>query len=274
MDNIHLIDSHAHMTDSAFNEDRDEIIKASIAAGVKNIIEIGCNTDEWQPSLELCEKYKGNIFCALGLHPEYKNNFTEEKYAELERLVHRPEVLAIGEIGLDYFWEPVEREKQISVFEKMLALTEEVNKPVVLHIRKAKEDGDYSAYEDVFEILKNGGCWRPAKNKFTGVLHCFSGRETDAYKALDMGMCLGINGIISYKKNDELRETVKKVGLKNIILETDCPYLPPQSKRGTRNSPVNIPEIAVFIADMLNVRPEEAAEITTQNCRDLFGYNF
>lgn len=151
----------------------------------------------------------------------------------------------------------------------MLSLTSEVKKPIILHARKNADPGDWGAYGDLFKILKSD--WRAQTG---GVMHCFSGRYEDAVKALDIGLKLGVNGIITYKKNNDLRETIKKAGVKNILFETDCPYLPPQSKRGIRNDPSNIPEIARFTADFLNMRVEEAAEITTENCRAAFGVNF
>ncbi len=261
MDNF-LIDSHAHILDGAFDADRDAVLQASFDAGVKQIIEIGCNTDEWLPALALCAAYPRAIYAVLGLHPEFAGNFSEEKFNELKNLLTREEVVGIGEIGLDYFHEPFSKEQQQMVFEQVLSLTREIKKPAVLHIRKSKAETDFSAYQDTFNILK--------KYSSPGVLHCFSGRYEDAVRAVDMGYFLGINAIITYKKNEDLRSTVKKIGLKHILLETDCPYLPPQSKRGTRNSPANIPEFAQFMADYLNLNLDDLAAITSANCQKLF----
>ncbi|WP_424245730.1 TatD DNase family protein [Elusimicrobium posterum] len=269
---LHLIDSHAHMTDSAFDADRAEVLQNCFDANVKNIIEIGCNIDEWQPVLDLTHKYDGKIFAVLGLHPSYLNNFSAKALDDLKEHLKNPKALGLGEIGLDYVHIAVPEEEQKNHFKQLLLLTKDNPKPIVLHARRKESvAGDYGVYDDMFRILEE--YWTPKKGS-EGVLHCFSGRYQDALAAVDMGLKLGINGIITYKKNDDLRETVKKVGLKNILLETDCPYLPPQIVRGQRNSPVYIPTIATYVADVLGISLEEVAEVTTQNCRETFNHNF
>ncbi|WP_187146163.1 TatD family hydrolase [Elusimicrobium minutum] len=263
---IHFIDSHAHMTDPAFDSDRDAVIKSCFEAGVKNIIEIGCDTAEWAPSLALADKYKGNIYTVLGIHPSCANNYSEAALEELKKLLLLPSVVGFGEIGLDYIHTSTSIEEQKQIFSDLLCITKEISKPIVLHARKNNDPEDYGVYGDMFKILKQS--WTPSKT--AGVLHCFSGRYEHAVSALDMGLKLGINGIITYKKNNDLRETLKKVGLENILLETDCPYLPPQSIRGQRNSPRYIPEIATYIADYLGIQVEKVAEITTHNTKEMF----
>ncbi|MGB2578477.1 TatD DNase family protein [Elusimicrobium simillimum] len=265
--NIHLIDSHAHMTDPAFDADRDAVIEACVKNGVKNILEIGCDVPEWEPTLELAAKYKGIVYPVLGLHPSCGSNYSEDVLARLADLIVRPEVVAIGEIGLDYVHMSTAAEAQKEIFTNILGFTKTVNKPIVLHARKNNDPEDWGVYGDMFSILKSS--WMPGKTG--GVLHCFSGLYEHAAAALDMGLKLGINGIITYKKNNDLRETLKKVGLKNILLETDCPYLPPQSIRGQRNSPLSIPEIATFIADYLGVTVAQVADTTTENSKKMFG---
>lgn len=257
-----FIDSHAHVGDGAFDADRDAVLEASFAAGVEKIIEIGCAPQEWAPTLDLCAKYGGKIYGALGVHPQYADKFSEENFTFLKQLLKRPEIVAVGETGLDYFWEPFSGSVQAEVFERQLAAAVEINKPVSLHIRKARAEQDFAAYEDAFAILKN--------HSVRGVLHCFSGRREDAERALDAGLLLGINAIITYKKNDDLRATLRYAGLENIVLETDCPYLPPQARRGQRNTPQSVPEIGQFIADFLNVPVEDVARVTTENCKKIF----
>ncbi|MDR0952641.1 MAG: TatD family hydrolase, partial [Elusimicrobiota bacterium] len=136
-------------------------------------------------------------------------------------------------------------------------------KPIILHCRKGAGEEDFSAYEDLFALLKNA----PLNG---GIMHCFSGRYIDATRALDHGFLIGATGIIGYKKNNDLRESFKKIGLKNIVVETDCPYLPPQSKRGKRNEPANIPEIAATLAEILGEPLSRVADITTQNTTNIF----
>lgn len=259
-----FIDSHAHINDEAFDSDRKDVIEKSLLAGVKNIVEIACEEPEWQQAVNLCAKYP-QVFCAVcGIHPIYASARTEEQIKKLKEFLKNPIFRAVGEIGLDYAWlnSSTEQEQQ-NVFEEMLALAKETDKKVVLHCRKTNEPNDFKAYEDLFAIIKN-------HDAQGGIFHCFSARYEDAKRALDRGFLLGLNGVISYKKNNDLREVIKKIGIEHFVLETDCPYLPPQTKRGQRNSPQNIPEIAEFLAGLLNISLETCAEITTQNAKNFF----
>lgn len=259
-----FIDSHAHLNDEAFNSDREQVISACFSANVKQIVEIACETNEWQPALELCQKYQGQIYAAGSVHPINAAQLTEDSLQELKKYLALDVFRAVGEIGLDYFYEDSSpRPLQQKVFETQLDLAQNIKKPIILHCRKSKQEQDFSAYEDMFAIMNSF-------NLSGGILHCFSGRKEDAYRALDKGFYLGINGIIGYKKNDDIRQIIKQVGLKYLLLETDCPYLPPQSKRGQRNSPVNIPEIAQNLADILGVTVQEVADITTKNSKAFY----
>jgi len=266
----YFIDSHAHILDAAFDADRAAVLDKTFASGVKNIVEIACDVGEWAPALELAAKYDGKIFAAAGIHPSMAGNFSSAVFEDLKKVLGQEKVVALGEIGLDYVHMSGTEEQQQEVFSKMLSLTSEIKKPIILHARKNAAPDDWGVYGDLFKILKSD--WKPSESG--GIMHCFSGRYEDAVKALDAGLKLGVNGIITYKKNEDLRLTIKKAGVKNIVLETDCPYLPPQSKRGKRNDSSNIPEIAQFTADFLNIHVEKLAEITTENCRKIFGINF
>lgn len=259
-----FIDSHAHVNDPAFDADRAEVIQKSFNAGLSHIMEIACEPQEWQPAVKLCAEYKNKIYSVGGIHPIYAKAMNEENLKELRTFLALPEVRAVGEIGLDYAYEDESpKDIQNNTFETMLQLAAEVKKPIVLHCRKTNEADDFSAYDDMFALLK--------KASFnSGIMHCFSGRYSDAVQALDSGLLIGINGIIGYKKNDDVRETVKKIGLKYLVVETDCPYLPPQSKRGKRNDPSNIPEIAGTLADVLALPLSKVADITTQNTMQIF----
>ncbi len=261
---ITFIDSHAHLNDDAFNEDREQVINCCFEAGVKQMVEIACEVPEWQQAFDLCQKYKGQIYAAASIHPINAKQLTDESFENLTKFLSYDNFKAVGEIGLDYFYEDSSpRALQQEVFERQLELAQTIKKPIILHCRQGKDKQDYSAYEDMFFALKK-------YNLSGGILHCFSGRKEDAYRALDMGFYLGINGIIGYKKNDDIRQIIKQVGLKYLMLETDCPYLPPQSKRGQRNSPVNIPEIAQTLADILGKNINEVADVTTQNAKAFY----
>lgn len=260
-----FIDSHAHINDEAFNADREDVIKKSLLAGVKNMVEIACEEPEWQQAVDLCAKYP-QVFCAVcGIHPIYASQRTQEQIKKLKEFLKNSIFRAVGEIGLDYAWlnSSTEQEQQ-NVFEEMLTLAKETNKKVVLHCRKTNEPSDFKAYEDLFAIIKN-------HDAQGGIFHCFSARYEDAKRALDRGFLLGLNGVISYKRNNDLREVIKKIGVEHFVLETDCPYLPPQTKRGQRNTPENIPEIGAYLAELLNIPLETCAQITTQNAKNFFG---
>ncbi len=267
---MQFIDSHAHLNDPAFDADRDELIARRLPqAGLAACVEIACAPDEWQPAFSLVEKYPGFIGAVLGIHPEYAPKYGPQEQAELARLITDKRTLAVGETGLDYTCLDVSsKELQHQTFLQMIELANQTQKPLVLHVRRAGEE--YSAYDDTFAALKHN--WKNASaTAYPGVLHCFCARYEEAKRALDHGLLLGVNGCFTYKKNEYIREAVKKAGADKIILETDCPYLSPQGKRGTRNDPGNIPLLAQFIADYLDVPLETLADKTVQNTKKLYG---
>lgn len=265
-----FIDSHAHLTDPAFDADRDDLISRVLPqAHIRTSVEIGCAPEEWQPALDLAQKYPQTIVPVLGVHPEYALKFTLAHHAPYAQLVKLPQVAAVGEVGLDYTClEEAGKDAQLALFSHMIAAADQAQKPLVLHVRRVGED--YAPYEDTFSLLKRE--WKQTLSRpYAGVLHCFCARYEEAKQALDMGLLLGINGCFTYKKNEYIREAVKKVGADKIILETDCPYLSPQGKRGTRNDPSNIPLIAQFAADYLNIPLEELAGKTVRQTKLLYG---
>ncbi len=266
---MQFIDSHAHLNDPAFDADRPEVLAKLPAAQLAWSIEIGCAPEEWAPALDLADRYPQFIRAVLGVHPEYAIKTTEKDLQRLPSLLQQDTCVAVGEIGLDYTCLDVSnKELQHQMLLRMLQLANPAQKPLVLHIRREGEN--YAAYEDTFAALKHN--WQPpARAAYPGVLHCFCARYEEAKKALDMGMLLGINGCFTYKKNEYIREAVKKAGADKLVLETDCPYLSPQGKRGQRNDPSNIPLIGQWVADYLNLPLEELAEITTKNALALYG---
>ena len=265
-----FIDSHAHLTDPAFDTDRDDLINQKLPlAHIRTSVEIGCAPNEWQATLQLAGKYPQCIVPVLGVHPEYAAQFTPTQATLFEQLLRKPQVAAVGEIGLDYTClEEAPKEQQFGLFEQMLSQADKAQLPLVLHVRRQAED--YSVYDDCFSILKKS--WKQhVLRPYNGVLHCFCARYEEAKQALDMGLLLGINGCFTYKKNEYIREAIKKIGVEYLILETDCPYLSPQGKRGTRNDPSNIPVIAQFVADYLDIPLEKLAEVTTARAKQLYG---
>ena len=265
---MQFIDSHAHLCDPAFDADRTDTVQRVLNANVIKFIEIACQTDEWESGLALAEKYPVHCAVVLGIHPEFAHTLTPAAYQKLTELLKDPLAVAVGEIGLDYVYlHECPKDIQLRVLEQMLQLANQIKKPIVLHVRR--EANDNEPYQKTFELLRR--VWQPLTSQKAGVLHCFSAEYDIAKQALDCGLLLGINGCFTYKKNEYIREAVKKAGADKLVLETDCPYLSPQGKRGTRNDPSNIPLIAQWVADYLNMPVEKLAEITTQNALDLYG---
>ena len=267
---MQFIDSHAHLNDPAFDADRTDLLAKKLPqAGIITSIEIGCSPEEWQPALDLADQYPSMVKAVLGVHPEYACKMQAHSEQVLIPLLSDPRNVAVGEIGLDYTcFEYTDKEKQQEVFFQMLSFANQTKKPIVLHVRRQAED--YAAYEDTFHALKHDWCGT-SSTRHPGVLHCFCARYEEAKRALDMGLLLGINGCFTYKKNEYIREAVKKAGADKIILETDCPYLSPQGKRGQRNDPSNIPLIAQFVADYLNIPLKTLAEMTVRQTKELYG---
>ena len=267
---MNFIDSHAHLTDPAFDNDRDTLLQTVLpAAGLSASVEIGCAPDEWEQALSLAAKYPRFVYTALGVHPEYASLYHPQRAPRLMELLQHPATVAVGEIGLDdTCLDLAPQQDQQTLLVNMLQLANQTHKPIVLHVRRNGED--YTVYETCFSLIKQHFTFQSA-TAYPGVLHCFCARYEEAKAALDHGFLLGVNGCFTYKKNEYIREAVKKAGADKIILETDCPYLSPQGRRGQRNDPSTIPLLAQFVADYLDVPLEKLAQITTQNTRALYG---
>lgn len=264
-----FIETHAHLNDKAFDADRDAVLDKCRAAGVEKLVEIACLPQDWPAGEKLAAAREGSVFCAFGLHPENPEEAGPDRLAELPRWLQKKCCVALGEIGLDYWWKPETKAEQLRMLAEMLPLSGRFSKPVVFHTRNGKGPGAASAYADLAAELKRAWVFNNGK-RARGVLHCFSGSREDAKAGLDLGLLLGVNGTFTYKNNWTLRETVKMAGLKNIVLETDCPYLPVQSMRGKRNDPSYIPEIARAAAEYLSVKVEALAEATSASASELF----
>lgn len=243
-----LIDTHAHLNFNAFKHDFDEVIKRSLAKDIW-MINVGSDYETSKKAKEIAEKYNG-VFTAVGLHPIHAKdeNFDKEKYKEL---ANSNKVVAIGEIGLDYFKDyGLFKDKQKEVFLQQLGLVKELDLPVIIHCRMA--------HEDLLKILSD---------KLSGVIHCFTGSWKQAKQYLDMGFYLGINGIM-YKF--DLKEVIEKTPLEKILIETDCPYLTPPEAGVKRNEPIFIKYIVQDIAKIKGIDFGKVAEITFQNAKNLF----
>ena len=242
-----FIDTHMHIGDD-FGIEPDLYVKNASDAQVEVLIASFCEKDDIMLSTKFVEKYK-NLYACIGYHPEVSNKIVEKDYEILEEMVkNNPKIVAIGEIGLDYYWNKDNKDKQREVFCKQLEIAEKLKLPVVIHSR--------DSINETYEILK--------KYKVSGVIHCFSGSLEMAKKFISLGFLLGIGGVVTFK-NSKLFEVIEKLELTNIVLETDSPYLTPEPNRGKTNESSNIFYIAQKIAKIKNIPLENVAKITTEN---------
>lgn len=246
------IDTHCHLSKKYYN-DIDKVIEDNQIALIDKIIISGCEKDEIEETMQIINNYN-IVYATIGYHPDQADIITEKDIKKLENLVNSSKkVIGIGEIGLDYHYDDINKDKQKKIFEMQLKIAEKLSLPVVIHSRDATFD--------TIEILK--------KYKVKGIIHCFSGSLETANIYIGMGYKLGIGGVLTFK-NSKLCEVVKEVSLNSIVLETDSPYLTPDPYRGKTNSSKYIPLIAEKLSQIKDVTINEVAKITTKNCYDLF----
>ena len=243
-------DTHCHLYDEYYSN-IDEVLNRAKEAGVTKCITDATNYSNSLEMLDLKHKYN-NVYITLGVHPEEVDKDELDKVIELIRNT-KDSIIAIGEIGLDYYWTKDNKQKQIEVFEKQLALAEELNLPVVVHSRDATLD--------TITSLK--------KYNVKGVIHCFSGSLETAKEYIKMGYYIGVGGVITFK-NANLKDVIKELPMERILLETDSPYLSPEPFRGQDNEPMRIVEIAKFIANLKGISLEEVSRITEENVYNLY----
>ena len=250
-----FVDTHSHLNFPDFSEDYPDVIARAKKAGITVILNVGADLSTSKRAIELAQKEK-ICYAAVGIHPTSANNLKDEDYQELEELAQKKKVVAIGEIGLDYFHNSTPKEIQKRSFEMQILLAKKLNLPVIIHNR--------DAHQDVLAVLKE-------KEVKKGVMHCFSGDINLAQKVLSLGLHISFTGNLTYKKNEDLRAVAKEIPLKKLLLETDCPYLPPQPRRGKRNEPGFLTYTAEELAKIKGISLEELGEITTKNAKGLFG---
>lgn len=262
-----MIDTHCHIDEEAFEPDREEVIARQQQSGVQAMIVPGVNVTSINSVMEVCHAHPGYCYPALGLHPEDVKADWREQLATVEAAIraHRDELVAIGEIGLDYYWDKTFKEEQKEVLRRQLLLARDLNLPVILHNREATED--------ILTIVKEVGG--------RGVFHCYSGSKETAEIILKMGFYLGIGGVLTFK-NSKLSETLKELNqseikiqqseiINRLLLETDAPYMAPTPHRGERNESRFMALVAERLAQVLNVSVDEIIEATSANARQLFG---
>ena len=250
-----IFESHAHYDDEQFKEDREALLNSMQENGIGTIINVGATFQSCKEVVQLAQEYPF-IYASVGVHPDEVGILDEEKFAYLKTQCQKEKVVAVGEIGLDYYWDNEAHEIQKKWFQRQLELARELVLPVIIHSRDAAAD--------TLEMMQ-----QYAKG-LRGVIHCFSYSKEMAKEYVKMGFYIGVGGVVTFKNSKKLKEIVTELPLEKILLETDSPYLAPAPNRGKRNSSLNIPYIAQEIADLKGISYEEVVACTEKNGRDLF----
>lgn len=257
---MRLIDTHAHLDFPQFDADREAVIQRAQAAGVELILNVGADLESSRAAVALAEEYDC-LYAAVGVHPHEAKKLDGAALAALRRLATHPKVVAVGEIGLDFYRDLSPRDVQRRAFQAQLAWAGRLGKPVIIH--------DREAHDEVLSILTD---WVAATPECRGgVFHCFSGDLAMARRAVALGFYLGVDGPITYQNARKLLEIVEWLPLDRLLIETDCPYLTPHPHRGERNEPAYVRLVAGRIAALKGIPVEELAEITRANASRLFG---
>jgi len=251
-----IFDTHAHYDDEQFDTDRDELLKSMPENGVGAIVNVGASLEGCRRSMELARRYPF-VYAAVGVHPDEVGALNEKTFAMLEEWCRGDKVVAVGEIGLDYYWDKEARDMQKEWFIRQLELAGRVNLPVNIHSRDASED--------TFQIMKEHG------KGLKGIIHCFSGSRELAVEYVKLGFYIGVGGVVTFKNAKKLKQVVEAVPLESIVLETDCPYLAPQPYRGKRNQSGYIKYVAEEVAGLKDVTCEEVIRQTEENARRVYG---
>lgn len=252
-----MIDSHCHLTDPRLFDQIDEVLTRAQAAGVRRIVTIGTDPSDAAAAIGVCERHPERVKCAIGIHPNESGNFDVEAVEQIRELASHPSVVSIGEMGLDYFWDKVDRARQRRVFEAQLNLATEVAKPVVIHSREA--------IADTLEVLR-------AYPSVRCVFHCFTGSIQEVNAIVEAGHYVGFTGPITFKKNDLLREAVRQVPNDRVLVETDGPYLSPEPLRGKKVcEPGFVKYTLATVAMVKGMSLADADAMTTANTERFYG---
>lgn len=252
-----LFDTHVHLNAEQFNGDLQEVIDRAIAEGVTNMVVVGFDELTIKKAIELAEEYDF-IHASVGWHPVDAIDMTPEHLDWLKELASHPKVVALGEMGLDYYWDKSPKEIQKEVFRKQIRLAREVRLPIIIHNRDATAD--------IVEILKEENA-----GEVGGIMHCYSGSVETALECIEMNFYISLGGPVTFKNAKKPKEVAESIPLDRLLVETDCPYLTPHPYRGKRNEPAYVKLVAEEIAGLKGLSFEEIAEATTQNAKKLFG---
>ena len=250
-----IFETHAHYDDEVFNEDREQLLAGLPEKGIGRVINVGASIETTRTTLALAEAYD-YIYAAVGVHPSDIDGLNEETYSWLKAQTAHPKTVAVGEIGLDYYWDNEPREVQKKWFIRQLELARELDLPVLIHSREAAAD--------TMEIMKEH------VKGLSGVIHCYSYSKEMAQEYIKMGFYIGVGGVVTFKNAKKLKEVVENIPLTSIVLETDCPYMAPEPNRGKRNNSAYIRYVAEKIAELKGITYEEVVEQTEKNARDMY----
>ena len=251
-----IFDTHAHYDDEQFDEDREELLNSMHTHGVEAVTNIGSSLAASRRTIGLTEQYP-LVYGAIGVHPNEVGELEEDGIAWLKEMCALPKIVAVGEIGLDYYWDEPGHDIQKKWFERQLELAREVKLPVVIHSRDAAKDT-----LDMMKALH--------AEKIGGVIHCFSYTKEMAREYLNMGFYLGLGGVVTFKNAKKLKEVVEYMPMEQMVLETDCPYLSPVPNRGKRNSSLNLPYVVEEVARIKGISEDEVIEITNRNAKTMY----
>ncbi len=258
---MELVDSHAHLDFPQFNPDREEVIRRAEEAGIRLIVNVGADLDSSRASVALAERYPF-VYAAVGVHPHDADTLDERALKALTELARHPKVVAIGEIGLDFYRDLSPRQTQRKAFLRQLELASRLGKPVIIH--------DRDAHREVLSIIRDYAA-RADGSRPLGVLHCFSGDIEMALKAIELGFFISVAGPVTFKNARKLPQIVRELPLDSLLVETDCPYLTPHPYRGKRNEPAYVRLVAEAVARIKGIPAEQVARVTLRNAIRLFG---
>jgi TatD DNase family protein len=270
-----LTDTHCHLYWNKFDNDREAVVERAIKAGVTRMLVPGITIETSRQAIQLAETYE-QVYAAVGVHPTDAETLSEKNIDELFGLAQHEKVVAIGETGLDYYWvkDKDKRYYQMRSLVSHIQIADELNKPLVIHLREERDAISGPVFDDFFELIDSWlEKWIYLNHPLglqPGVLHSFNGNAGLASKAIELGFFLGVTGPITYKKNEEYRQMTANLPLARLLIETDSPFLAPVPQRGKRNEPAFVAEIADKIAEVKSISKEEAAAATTNNAARLF----
>jgi TatD DNase family protein len=255
---VPLVDTHAHLDEQAFDGDRAEVVARAAAAGIVRIITIGTTADTSRRSVDVAAEFPG-VYAAVGIQPNYAAQAKAGDWETIEELALAEKVVAIGETGLDRYWDYAPFDLQIEYFQRHIALAQRLDKPFVVHCREAEA-------ETVAQLQEASG-----RGALRGVMHSFTGSLETARACLDLGLYISLAGMVTFKKSQVLRDLIHELPLERILVETDSPYLAPQPMRGKRNEPSFVRMTASVVAELAGISQDEFARQTTANAGRLFG---